>query len=69
MDDWQAIQVLVEQAQDCQQQAAQGLDGATERLELRSGPPRRTAAPPAARVDSAHGARYQIWRRIFCRRC
>ena len=34
MDDWQAIQVLVEQVQDCQQQAAQGLDGAAERLEL-----------------------------------
>jgi RNA polymerase sigma factor (sigma-70 family) len=33
MDDWQSIQVLVEQVQDCQQQAAQGLDGATERLE------------------------------------
>jgi RNA polymerase sigma-70 factor (ECF subfamily) len=34
MDDWQSIQVLVEQVQDCQQQAAQGLDGAAERLEL-----------------------------------
>jgi RNA polymerase sigma factor (sigma-70 family) len=34
MDDWQAIQVLVEQVQDCQQQAAQGLNGAAERLEL-----------------------------------
>jgi len=34
MDDWQAIQGLVEQVQDCQQQAAQGLDGAAERLEL-----------------------------------
>jgi RNA polymerase sigma factor (sigma-70 family) len=34
MDDWQAIQELVEQVQDCQQQAAQGLDGAAERLEL-----------------------------------
>jgi hypothetical protein len=34
MDDWQSIQVLVEQVQDCQQQAAQGLDGAAELLEL-----------------------------------
>jgi RNA polymerase sigma factor (sigma-70 family) len=33
MDDWQAIQVLVEQVQDYQQQAAQGLDGAAEELE------------------------------------
>jgi len=33
MDDWQAIQVLVEQVQDYQRQAAQGLDGAVERLE------------------------------------